>query len=192
MCQGQRPVFWVHGSSSLKFNEDFKGIAQYADVTLNEGDSDEKQLLAVKRWLEGPDCGDWLLIVDNADNETDFANNSSAIARFLPQGPKGMMVVTTRSRQIANRLGCKAIKVHKMPPEEAKSLFFQRCDVPNIKEEEDAIMEILELLGYVPLCIVGAAAWMTETQTLAHQYLAIFRERDQSSEDLLSQVFNDI
>ena len=132
--------------------------------------------------------------MDNADNEADFANNSSAIAKFLPHGPKGMMVVTTRSRQVANRLGCKAIKVNKMTVEEAKSLFLQRCcDVPNIEEDEDdAIMEILELLDYVPLGIVGAAAYMTETQTLAHEYLAIFKKRDQSSKDLLSQGFNDI
>lgn len=149
-------------------------------------------MMAVKKWLEGPESGNWLLIVDNADNETDFANNSSAIAKFLPHGPKGMMVVTTRSRQVANRLGCKAIRVNKMSVEEARSLFFQRCDVPNIEEEDDAVMEILELLDYVPLGIVGAAAYMTETQTLAHEYLTIFKKRDKSSKDLLSQGFNDI
>ncbi|PUU77553.1 P-loop containing nucleoside triphosphate hydrolase protein [Tuber borchii] len=191
-CRGKRPVFWVSGSNFLRFSEDFKEIAQYAPITLNEDDPNEKQLMVVKRWLEGPNCGNWLLIVDNADNETDFADNSSVIARFLPHGPQGMMVVTTRSRKVANRLGCEAVRVNKMTVDEAKSLFLRHCDVPNIEEEEeDALLEILELLDCIPLGIVGAAAYMTQTETLAHEYLAIFKNRDQSRRHLLSQGLND-
>src|SRR5437868_2662493 len=65
-------VFWVNASSFLKFSKDYRRILQIARIPIRDGVDDEGLLVAVKRWLESPDSDDWILVLDNADNEEDF------------------------------------------------------------------------------------------------------------------------
>ncbi|CUS08028.1 unnamed protein product, partial [Tuber aestivum] len=97
-------IFWVQGSGALKFREDFRAIGKHVRNPLASAEVEEEGfLLSIKRWFEGRDNRDWILVIDNADNEEDFAGNNSPIARFVPHGPRGTLIFTTRSRQVAFR-----------------------------------------------------------------------------------------
>ncbi|RPB00628.1 TPR-like protein [Choiromyces venosus 120613-1] len=166
--EGLRNTFWVHGSSFLRFSQDYGSISQYIG-TLHDspGATEHKLLLKVKKWLESPASGDWILVIDNADNEDDFAGNDSAISKFVPQGSKGTIIFTTRSRVIASRQGCKVIEVGKMTDQEARMLFFTRLGSSGTigLDDDRALGKILDALDHLPLVIVAAAACMAETNT---------------------------
>ncbi|PWW76801.1 TPR-like protein, partial [Tuber magnatum] len=138
--RGECHIFWVRGSEFLKFSEDYEYILECAGVRLPAPDdeNDEQEVLfGVREWLESPDSGDWILVLDNADNEENFKVNKGAISKFVPQGPKGTVVFTTRSRQVVHREGCTLLEVGSMTDEESGDLLLRRIDNLGPLEEED-------------------------------------------------------
>ncbi|CUS13674.1 unnamed protein product, partial [Tuber aestivum] len=188
-------VFWVQGSGLLKFSEGFRDIAQAVPLPLNSAEPDEEEfLMGTRRWFEGANSGDWILVIDNADNDADFTGNSSPVAKYIPQGTKGTVIFTTRSRQVASRQGCRMIEVGKMEEDDAQELFSKRFTGCNSFEGEEskAVAMILESLHHLPLAIIGAAAFMTETGTPPSAYWTILQDSDEQAKRLLSQRFCDI
>ncbi|CUS12343.1 unnamed protein product, partial [Tuber aestivum] len=193
--EGRCHVFWVQGSGILKFTEGFKAIAQYVRIPLVGTEKDEEELLRrTKTWLEDPKSGDWILVIDNADNDADFIGNNSPISKFVPQGREGTVIFTTRSRQVAIRQGCKIIKVGEMEPKEALDLFSKQFDSWQSLggEEKRTVSTILDSMGHVPLAVVGAAAFMAENETSPSVYWSIFQENDKRTKELLSKPFSEI
>ena len=188
-------IFWVQGSGVLKFSEGFRAIAQLVQIPLASTKPDEKGfLLSVRRWFESSNSGNWILVIDNADNEADFVGNDSPIAKFVPQGTSGTLIFTTRSRLVASRQDCRMIEVGKMEEEEAQELFSKRYggwDKLKDKEKE-AVAAILSSVHHLPLAIVGSAVFMAETATLPSAYRNILRENEERMKDLLSRPFCDI
>lgn len=194
-CKGLSHVFWVHGSSFLKFGEDYRRIFQIVGISHGGPEpSENEQLLEVRRWFESSASGSWIMILDNADNETDFLGNKSPVSRFVPQSTNGKIIITTRSRVVASRQGCHVVEVGKMATEEARELFFQRFGSTVRLQDHDlgAVDMLLDALDQLPLAIVGAAAFMIETQTLPFEYWKIFQESDKRRKALLSEQFCDI
>lgn len=188
-------VFWVQGSGALQFSHGFRAIAQLAGIPLVDPDNyGEGNLRSVRTWFEGPDSGDWILIIDNADNEADFFDKTSPISKFVPQGPRGAVVFTTRSKQVAVRQGCRIIEIDKMPAEEALDLFSKRFGGWGTLEDEEkrTVATILDSMGNLPLAVVGAAAFMTENGTSPSVYQNILGDNDDRTKALLSQRLCDI
>ncbi|PWW80874.1 TPR-like protein [Tuber magnatum] len=185
----------VLGSEILKFAAGFKAIAQHVRIPRVSGEKDEEGLLRrVRRWLEVPDSSDWILVIDNADNDADFIGNTSPISKFVPQGRKWTVMFTTRSRQVAIRQGCKIIKVGQMEPEEALELFSKRFDSWHGLEdgEKRAVAMILNSVDHLPLAVVGSSAFMTENGTSPSVYWSIFQENYKRARELLLERFCDI
>ncbi|PWW75749.1 TPR-like protein [Tuber magnatum] len=188
-------VFWVQGSGLLKFSEGFRAVAQQVQIPLASAETDEGGLLrSIKSWLEGPHSGNWILVIDNADNVTNFTGSNSAIAKFIPQGTKGTVIFTTRSKLVASRQRCERIEVGKMEEEDAQELFLKRVGSRYSlgEEEKKAVTMILASVHHLPLAIIDAAAFMTETETPPSAYWTILQESDERAKRLLSQQFSDI
>ncbi|PWW80868.1 TPR-like protein [Tuber magnatum] len=132
--------------------------------------------------------------IDNADNDADFIGNTSPISKFVPQGRKGTVIFTTRSRQVAIRQGCKIIKVGKMEPEEALELFSKRFDSWHSLEDEEkeAVTMILSSVDHLPLAVVGSSAFTTENGTSPSVYWSILQENDKRARELLSERSRDV
>ncbi|KAI5800681.1 hypothetical protein FPQ18DRAFT_301297 [Pyronema domesticum] len=139
--ENQRPVFWIHAGSITQFEADCRKLGSLAKIP---GHNDTKQNigLIVKQWLEDPQSGEWILVIDNADNKLDFypegpksteskesdtVSESIAhdgIAKFIPRGSKGTVIVTTRDREVAKYLANQNVIVKpKLHPEQAIELF---------------------------------------------------------------------
>ncbi|CUS13685.1 unnamed protein product, partial [Tuber aestivum] len=188
-------VFWVGGSGLLSFSEGFRDVAQLVRIPRASTEGDEEGYLkSIRKWFEGPNSGDWILVIDNADNDADFVGNNGPIAKFVPQGTKGIVIFTTRSLLVASRQGCKIIEVGEMEEDDALELFSKRFTGGDSLGDEGrtAITMILASLHHLPLAIVGAAAFMTETKTSPPAYWTILRESDERAKRLLSQQFCDI
>ncbi|CUS12762.1 unnamed protein product, partial [Tuber aestivum] len=188
-------IFWVRGSGLPKFSEDLRAIAQHVQIPPPSAEPDEESLLLnIKRWFEGQARGDWVLVIDNADNEEDFKGNRGRISRFVPQGSRGTLILTTRSTQVASRERCEMIEVRKMAENDAQELFLKLLGNVNCSRdgEKEAITMILQSIHHIPLAIIGAAAFMTETQTPPSTYWSIFLGSDEHAKRLLSRPFFDI
>ncbi|CUS09271.1 unnamed protein product, partial [Tuber aestivum] len=156
-------VFWVDGSGVLKFSEGFRAIAQQVRIPVASAEKDREGFLSnIRRWFEGPESGDWILVIDNADNEEDFNSNTAPISKFVPRGQRGTLIFTTRSLRVASQQGCEGIHVGKMEEDEAKALFLNRFGSWNSAggADKEAISMILDFVHHIPLAIVGAAAFM--------------------------------
>ena len=183
-------IFWVYAKSYGTFSRGYQKISARLKLRIID-DKEEKILLGVKRWFESEESGKWLLVLDNADNPSEFKGSLGRISKYLPQGLRGTLIVTTRSKTVASRLGCKNVDVPKMKPEEAADLFGQ---LHNTIEPTNAnsIPELLLALDYLPLAIAAAAAYMRETGTLPAEYLDILNSTTANQTGLLMKEFYDI
>ncbi|KAF8535293.1 hypothetical protein BDD12DRAFT_782634 [Trichophaea hybrida] len=165
--RGKCHVFWVHASGHAKFSQDYKKISEH--VGLQSSDKEEEILAKVKDWFQSAASGEWLLLLDNADDLSDFAGNDSSLSRYIPRGSKGAVIITTRSRQ----------------------LFSQRCPQYKSAQDAEAVSKLLESLDYCPLAVVGATSFMIQMNTSPSEYLELLNSTQQARQELPLTQFND-
>ena len=161
-------MFWVFAGSTTRFEQDYRNVAKLVKLP---GHDDMKMDIrpVVKAWFEGSESGDWILVLDNADNVFDvYPQNpvtdrtgkdfrDDSLAQFIPHGPKGTVIVTTRDYAVAGKLAdTNILSKSKMASDEAMQLFKDRY--PNVAGDERSVNHLLKELDYLPLAIVQAAA----------------------------------
>lgn len=183
-------MFWVRGNNFLRFSEDFRCILPCAKISHRIATNKERETLkAVRDWFESPVSGDWLLVIDGADNEADYNSENSPISEFLPKGPKGTVIFTTRSLRVAERQGCKIIEIGKISEDDARALFLSRLESPKCFSEADkkALTLILRSLDHLPLALVGAVSLMREESMSPSEYWDKFKEKSEERKLLPSK-----
>lgn len=123
----------------------------------------ESIIAYVKQWLaKNPG---WLLVYDNV-------NNYREIEPFLPESG-GYVILTTRQRYWPTKFSVLPIDI--MTEEEAiktiKTLI-QR----NIAEEQNTIKELVGVLGYLPLALVQAGAYVKQKHITILEYLDLYKK----------------
>lgn len=155
----------------------------------NDPETDSSQI--VSDWLCDPANGDWLIVLDNVDNETVFSSTGGSIRpdkpviseefhglqRYLPQVSHGSILVTSRNRvaarDITNEDDC-IILVDRLPDEDAFSLL--RKKLPSDKSPDNDFKDLLGLLENLPLAITQAAAYISRSSRMTvSRYLSVFR-----------------
>ncbi|KAI5816978.1 P-loop containing nucleoside triphosphate hydrolase protein [Pyronema omphalodes] len=211
--RNQRPVFWIHAGSIAQFQADCQKLASLAKIPGHDDTAQDSGLL-VKKWLENPQSGDWILVLDNADNMLAFyptASNSTSpgdsdttsivhggIAQFIPRGPTGTIIVTTRDREVARNLANQNVIFKAEPsPEEAMELFYHNHPKAGNAADENntALSRLLSELQYLPLAIVQAAAYLDLNRSISpSDYLKMFEDKKESSrlKRVLSKPHGDI
>ncbi|KJV79689.1 hypothetical protein RHORCCE3_1877 [Rickettsia hoogstraalii str. RCCE3] len=94
----------------------------------------------------------WLLVYDNV-------NNYREIAPFLPE-TGGHVILTTRQRHWPTKFSILPIDV--MTEEESIKTIKTLIQRNVTLEEENAIRELVEILGYLPLALVQASAYIKQ------------------------------
>ena len=110
-------VFWVHANNNARFEQSYRNIATAAKIPGIE-DPKADVLNLVFQWLGSVESGDWLLILDNADDTnvtfrpftSTAAQNSGLnigpprLSQYLPQTGTGSILITSRDKATAMRL----------------------------------------------------------------------------------------
>lgn len=65
---GSVSVFWVHASTAERMEKAYQEIAKDARLAGAE-DPKVDQLQLVKEWLEDKDSGNWVMVIDSADDD---------------------------------------------------------------------------------------------------------------------------
>ena len=107
-------VFWVRANSAARFEQSYREIANMLKLPGRE-DAKNNTLQLVYEALRSEANGHWLMILDNADDETfllgratdppsqdcSMTRETAPLSRFVPQTPHGSVLVTSRNRLAA-------------------------------------------------------------------------------------------
>ena len=197
-----RSIFWIHANNAARFEQSYRSIATAAKIPGIE-DPKVDVLNLVFQWLGSDQSGDWLLILDNADDanlffgvptvpstQTDAASiEQPCLSRFLPQTGTGSILITSRDDGTAVRLtGAREqmLRVDVMSEEDTMALLTKRF--PRDASDQSAKKELIVELDLVPLAITQASAYITvrvPRMTIA-RYLQLIRHDEDNQIKLLS------
>ena len=132
-----------------------------------------ERLQAVLQWLEDHDG--WLLIADNADDES----ASQAIVELLPRLKRGVVIVTSRYRRWGSELA--RMDLNTLTEAQAVGLLLDRTEGDRLQTTDDSRDATLlaKLLGCLPLALEQAAAYVGRHHISLNSYLVLFQDQQQ-------------
>ncbi|KAH0566263.1 hypothetical protein GP486_000338 [Trichoglossum hirsutum] len=203
-AEPQTSVIWIHASNPTRFKQGYRDIV---DKILYPGREDRKanilQLVCV--WLSNKRNGQWLMILDNADDEDvffsvdedststtqtrDIMNHTRPLESFLPRTPNVTILITSRNRTAADNLvGMHGSIVPVEPMGEKDALALLKTRVPFSGSCEADAKALVQALECLPLAITHAAAYIrTAPTTTVSSYLKLFRESEANQVHLLGK-----
>lgn len=161
---------------------------------LPQGEAKTNAAGLLKTWLESRHEGPWLMVIDNVDDRDIFFKEHTRAgtppSRCIPQCANGTLLFTTRSRAIAIdvTISTQPIIIHQMGKGEGLELVKKRSPK---EDSEDLILELLEVLEYIPLAITQATAFIAKRQKTVQYYLEQYRKSDETKTKLISYEFSD-
>ena len=191
-------MFWVHASNRARFEQSYDLIAHRARVPGIDGPFADV-LSLVSGWLESDASGEWLMVLDNADDPSVFSSRSAGqttlLSEYLPQNSRGSALITSRFRDAAFRLTGKEnciIEVGGMDERDAISLL--RKKLPDNESDGEAYNRLIHALGSLPLPLTQAAAYITmqAPRITIEKYLDYFHSSEKDQISLLSKDGGDL
>jgi len=147
-------IFWISGTSKASLLSDFQRIAILTKCTADGTNTDPLQgVKEVHAWLEKQTS--WLLIIDNLDD-------IKVIPGFLPMNDtKKHTIITTRNPD-SEGIPAQGLEVGLLDP--ADAVFLSTLSKITIKDtlESKQAYQIVQELGYLPLALEQAAAYVRE------------------------------
>jgi tetratricopeptide (TPR) repeat protein len=157
-------VWWVRAEETATLAADFSALA--AQLNLPEKDARETPVIveAVRRELNGRTR--WLLVFDNARGAEDLRD-------YLPRGRTGHALITSRNANWGAM--ARKLEVTTLAPADAVKFLLERAR----QSDETAAGKLAEALGYLPLALEQAAAYIEAAEETLAGYLDLFRARRQ-------------
>ncbi|KIX02910.1 uncharacterized protein Z518_08853 [Rhinocladiella mackenziei CBS 650.93] len=193
----QYSIFWIQAAGQLTFEKDMLEIGKRLRIPGIEDEKADVKTL-VKQRLSNPSEGKWILILDNADDESlwgkhsDMSQQTVSLANYLPRTANGAILVTTRTRQVASGLaGKEVIELKAMTEDEAVEMFTERLEATTLAADRAILLTLANKLACLPLAIVQAASFTNMTQQPVQTYLELLDEPEIDVIKLLSEDFGD-
>lgn len=146
----------------------------------------------VKARLSDEGLGQWLMIVDNADDVSVLLGVDRLID-YIPHSRKGSIVFTTRTRVAAIKLAESVLALGKLEKAEAREILGKRLLQKHQYQLEDEEMtdEFLNVLAFLALAIVQAVAFINTNDIPLSDYVSLYRSSEEDATGLLSTEFED-
>ncbi|HEV7676316.1 MAG TPA: tetratricopeptide repeat protein [Candidatus Angelobacter sp.] len=165
-------VFWVFAESEQSLITSFIQIAHVLNLPVKDLADQAVIVGAVKRWL-GENEG-WLLVFDNADPP-------GVVRQFVPAQRKGHILLTSRAHDFQVLFQAlpiiEPLEVIELPVEAAREFLLKRTGRKRSAYSEGDVDAVTKELGYFPLALEQAGAFIYENQTSFEDYLKSFRKR---------------
>lgn len=164
-----KSIFWINSINRSRLLSGFASIVERTQCEFNHTDpSPENIARAALRWLRTHE--DWLLVIDNLDD-------IAVVKDHLPMTDSpGHTLIITRNTD-PEQILAEGIEVMTLSLSESVSLLLKRSKLtddrrPEVKAEA---AEIVDELGYLPLAIEQAGAFISNSRSMIFKYLKIFR-----------------
>jgi tetratricopeptide (TPR) repeat protein len=187
----------VPTTDNLAFEQAYMLIGRNCNVPgIDAKGADVKQL--VKDALNDKRIGPWLMIIDNADDislafrqPAEGESFALALLDYLPSRPNGSVLFTTRDRKVAvKKAANNIICLEMMGRDDAQDLLKRSLVRQEILSDVAATNKILDLLGYLPLAIIQAAAYINENDTTIDEYTSLYDDNETEVMKVLSEDFD--
>ena len=156
-------IWWVRSETPESLNADWEALARRMNLVSQEDRPEQSQVIEIVRGaLE--QRTEWLLVFDNAPDP-------NAIESYIPHGSAGHLVVTSRY-SAWGRLA-RPLPVRVWQSRESVEFLLRRTR----QEDEAAAGQLAKELGYLPLALEQAAAYVEHAGRSLAGYLGLFRER---------------
>ncbi len=170
-----KAVLWAQADSPELLTTEYLALA--AVLGLPEQQEAARQVAAVKYWLQTN--REWLLILDNVEDPR------AILPAFLPSKHEGSVLITTRRRDIHALAYSEVLPVF---GEDEGVLFLllragrlaQGAPVTDAaRSDYQLAKELCELLGWLPLALDQAGAYIAENGVSFERYLELYRQSQQ-------------
>ncbi|KAF5229798.1 hypothetical protein FANTH_14071, partial [Fusarium anthophilum] len=185
-------IFWVPVLSAETAEHAYEDIAKKLRLQKSSEDEDVKDLVC--QHLSSDKAGKWLFIVDNADEEELILGTAdkAGLEGYLPQSDNGIILLTTRSGQVADEFAqADVIYIEQMDQEEAKNLLEKSLVQRDLLRDKVATGELLAYLTFLPLAITQAAAYLNRNRAPIRTYLGLLRHAENHDTRVLEREFRD-
>ncbi|GAA4506085.1 MULTISPECIES: FxSxx-COOH system tetratricopeptide repeat protein [Nonomuraea] len=162
-------VWWVPSNDVGEINRSLAALAVRLGIRFGDSIADGAKA-ALEALRRGQPHARWLLTFDNAED-------AEALRPFLPGGP-GHVLITSRSQAWSSV--AVPLEIDVFSREEGVEHLLRR--VPRLAADE--ALQIADALGYLPLAIEQAAAWLEETSMSAGMYLTELETQTLNTLDL--------
>jgi tetratricopeptide repeat protein/NB-ARC domain-containing protein len=173
-------IWWIRAEHTDRVRDALVKLGQRLEVrpVSQEGGRD-RTIAAVLDTLVNKIKANWLLIYDNAAQPLE-------LQPYLPAcPPNGHIIITSRLQNWPGYIEKDNVGVSPFTEEEAVSFLRRRVAIlgadPGLDADEsqrriDDAARLAETLGYLPIAIEHAAAYLTETDRSVDRYLSLFEE----------------
>ena len=164
-------VWWVRAEEPATLVGDYIELADALGIDQANLSDQDQVVTAVRRWLADHDR--WLLILDNAPDPEATTGLYEPLARLvdlLPQVIQGQVLVTSRDIRWDQHATLAELEV--FTPSEAVAFLLARSG----SIDQQTAGEIAVLLGYLPLALEQAGAYVRETGISLAGYLDRLRQ----------------
>ena len=154
-------VWWVRAEEAATLAADYAALA--GELNLPEKSAKDQRTIieAVRRYLE--QNKNWLFIFDNAGNQAE-------VFEYLPRTSLGHVIITSRNPNW--RGTASPLPVQVMEPSEAIDFLNKRTG----HTDKIGAASLAETLGYLPLALEQAGAYIEQSTISYDEYLELFRE----------------
>jgi hypothetical protein len=163
-------VWWVRAEEPASLVSDYAALGGALDPALAGKADQQLAAAAVRRWLDGHDR--WLLILDNAQDPDTLTGLQAPLARLvdlLPPVLHGQVLVTSRDASWDRYAALAELEL--FTPEEAIAFLLAR----SASTDQASAAEVTGLLGWLPLALEQAGAYVRETRLPLATYLERLR-----------------
>ncbi|KAI5460662.1 hypothetical protein BGZ63DRAFT_249617 [Mariannaea sp. PMI_226] len=185
-------IFWVPVVSDESAERAYAEIAKTLGLQKSSEDDDVKDLVC--QHLSSDKAGRWLFVVDNADEHELILGSAEkpGLEEYLPQSENGIILLTTRSRQVAAEFAqWDVIDIEQMDMEEATDLLRSSLVQKRLLQDKVSTVELLTRLTFLPLAITQAAAYLNQTKAPMRTYLDLLRGAEDNVARVLGREFRD-
>lgn len=164
-------VWWIRAEEPATLVGDYASLGVRCRAAESAESDQRLAAMAVRRWLEDHDR--WLLILDNAeapDTKLGLEAPLDCLVGLLPQVVHGQVLVTTRDTSWEDYAAVAELEV--FSPDEAVRFLLARSD----STDEQAAAAVAELLGWLPLALEQAGAYVRQTRLPLSTYLDRLRQ----------------
>ncbi|KAI1416416.1 P-loop containing nucleoside triphosphate hydrolase protein [Hypoxylon sp. FL1857] len=175
----QQHIIWIYASTADRIEQAYLSIAKDLQLPGWDDPACDKMKL-VWTWLNDESNGKWLLVLDSADDIDVFfaksprgetVGNQGDLARYIPYGSHGCLVVTTRDRRVCQRLlgNDSFIEITSMTESESTQFLTSRLPSPQSSLTEE-VRALATTLDNIPLAMSQAAAFISENGLEVSEY----------------------
>ncbi|MDZ7342675.1 MAG: TIR domain-containing protein [candidate division KSB1 bacterium] len=163
-----KAILWVTAETIGTLISDFVKIAALLNLPEKDAEQQELAVAAVKLGLQRN--SDWLLIFDNADTP-------ELIEDFMPFDFQGHILLTSRAQAFDNLGIINPIEMQQMTPNEAEKFLIKRTGRSRLtRSERECLKKLAEELGYLPLALEQAGAYIYRKKCSFQDYLLSYRK----------------